>query len=260
MGQRSFIFVAVLLLVLIGGAAGVYLYDSSNEDRIAAGVTVAGVDVGGMSTAQARAEVQEQVAAPLERPIVIKRGKQRFTLSAADADVNADVGGMVDEALAESREGNVVSRAWRDATGGEADVRIEPKVSYSKEAVRGLVRRVSVRVGRPARDATLDFPALTKVASQNGIEVQAGKLERNIAAALVSSGDRRISIPTKTIRAKVTKADLAREVPHPRWSSTGRRSAFASTRASSCRRSTRSPWARWASRPRRASTRLRTRR
>ena len=111
MGQRSFIIVAVLLLVLIGGAAAIYVYDSSNEDRIAAGVTVAGVDVGGMSTAQARAEVQEQVAAPLERPIVIKRGKQRFTLSATDADVNADMGGMVEEAVAESREGNVVSRA-----------------------------------------------------------------------------------------------------------------------------------------------------
>ena len=29
----------------------------------------------------------------------------------------------------------------------------------------------------------------------------------------MSSGDRRISIPTKTIRAKVTKADLAQKYP-----------------------------------------------
>lgn len=213
MGQKSFIFVAVLLLAMVAGAAGVYLYDSSNEDRIAEGATVAGVPVGGLTTAAARAEVQEQVAAPLERPIVIRRGGRRFTLSAEDADVSADVGGMVDEALRESREGSVITRAWRDATGGEADVQVAARVSYSKQAVQALVDRVAKGVNRPAKDATLDFPALTEVASQNGVEVRAGKLEGNIRAALVSSVDRKIDVPVKVVRAKVTKAQLAKKYP-----------------------------------------------
>jgi len=213
MGQKSFIFIAVLLVALIAGAAGVYLYDSSNSERIAKGATVAGVPVGGMTTTEARAEVQQQVAAPLNRPIVIKRGGRRFTLSAQDADVRADVGGMVDEALRGSREGNVISRAWRDATGAEADVAVRARVSYSREAVRSLVKRVAKGVNRPARDATLDFPALTKVSSQNGLEVKTGKLERTVRAALTSSADRKIAIPTKTIRAKVTKEDLVEKYP-----------------------------------------------
>jgi len=200
-------------LALIAGAAGVYAYDSSNSERIAEGVPVVGVPVGGMTTTEARSEVQEQVAAPLRRPIVIKRNGQRFTLSAEDAGVNADVGGMVEEALRESREGNLMSRAWRDATGGEAGVRVPARVSYSKEAVRSLVKRVAKGVNRPARDATLDFPALTKVSSQNGLEVKTGRLERNIRATLTSSGDRTIAIPTKTTRAKVTKADLVEKYP-----------------------------------------------
>jgi len=213
MGQKSFIFVALLLLLLIGGAGGVYAYDSSNSERIAAGVIVAGVPVGGMTTSEARAEVQEQVAAPLNRPIVIRRRDVRFTLSAQDADVSADVGGMVDEALRASREGNVITRAWRDATGGEADVRVQARVSYSKEAVQGLVKRVAKGLNRPAKDATLSFPALTKVASQNGLAVKTGKLERNIRAALTRSGDRTLPIPTKTIRAKVTKENLVDKYP-----------------------------------------------
>ncbi len=213
MGQKSFIFVVLLLLALIAGAGGVYAYDSSNSERMAEGVTVAGVPVGGMTTSEARAEVQEQVAAPLNRPIVIRRGEQRFTLSAQDADVSADVGGMVDEALRASREGNVATRAWRDATGGEANVRVKARVSYSKEAVQGLVKRVAKGVNRPARDATLDFPALTKVSSQNGLEVKTGKLEGNVRAALTRSGDRTIAIPTKTTRAKVTKQDLVEKYP-----------------------------------------------
>ena len=54
MRQKSFILVAVLLLVLAGGAVAAYAYDSSREDLIAEGVTVAGIDVGGMSTGDAR--------------------------------------------------------------------------------------------------------------------------------------------------------------------------------------------------------------
>jgi len=213
MGQKSFIFVAVTLLALIAGAAGVYAYDSSNSDRIAEGATVAGVQVGGMTSSQARTEVQEQVAAPLERPIVIKRGDKRFTLSAADANVSTDVGGMVAEALRASREGNVVTRAWRDATAGEIDVSVALSVSYDRKAVQDLVKRVAKGVNRPAKDASLNFPDLTEVASQNGIEVRAATLEKNIRVALLGSADRKIAIPTKTVRAKVTKEQLAKKYP-----------------------------------------------
>ena len=73
-----------------------YAYDSSHKDEIADGVTVAGVDVGGLSEDEAREKIQDEVAAGLERPIAVTSGKKRFNLSAQDAGVNVDVGGMVD--------------------------------------------------------------------------------------------------------------------------------------------------------------------
>ena len=119
MRHRWFILVAVVLLVLIGGAVAAFAYDSSRDDVIAEGVTIAGVDVGGMNSAQARNLVRRELQKPLERPIAVKRRKQRFTLSAQDAGVKADVGGMVDEALKVSRDGSIFSRVARDITGGE---------------------------------------------------------------------------------------------------------------------------------------------
>ena len=53
-----------------------------------------------MRTAEATRVVQRELQKPLEQPITVKRGTTRFTLSAEDAGVKADVGGMVDEALA----------------------------------------------------------------------------------------------------------------------------------------------------------------
>jgi lipoprotein-anchoring transpeptidase ErfK/SrfK len=212
MRQLSFIFVAALLVVLIAGAGGVYFYDRSNEDVIAAGVTVAGVDVGGLTSDEARAKVRRQVAAPLREPIVVRRGQMRFTLSAQDARLRADVGGMVDEALRGSRQGNLLSRAYRDISGGEEDVRVARRVSYSERAADRLVKRVSQRVARPAKDAELEFPSLEKVAEQNGVEVREVALTRAVDRALTSD-DRTAEVPVKVTRAKVTTADLAAKYP-----------------------------------------------
>src|ERR687897_808532 len=151
MRHRWFILVAVVLLILIGGAVAAYAYDSSREDLIAEGVTIAGVDVGGMKSDEARALVRRELQEPLEQPISVVRGKTRFNLSAEDAGVKADVGGMVDEALRASRDGSIFSRVARDVTGGEEDVQVPPRVSYSSAAVEQLVERVERRVRAPVR-------------------------------------------------------------------------------------------------------------
>jgi lipoprotein-anchoring transpeptidase ErfK/SrfK len=213
MRQKSFILIATLLLVLLGGAVAVYAYDSSNEDRIAEGATVAGVHVGGLDSGQARTKVQADLADRLDDPLVVRHRKKRFTLSARDARVRADVGGMVDDALRESRDGNLLSRVLRDATGGEEDIQIAARVSYSQPAVDRLVKRVRKAVDRPARDATLDFPSLEEVAEQDGVKVQAERLAANVDAAMTGSRDRSLHVPTTVTKAKVTQAQLAKKYP-----------------------------------------------
>src|SRR5687767_5856885 len=204
MRHRWFILVAVVLLVLIGGAVAAYAYDSSREDLIAEGVTITGVDVGGMKSGEARVLVRRELAAPLERPISVVRGKTRFSLSAEDAGVKADVGGMVDEALEASRDGSIFTRVARDLTGGEEDAQVPPRVTYSTTAVRDLVKRVRSKLNRPARDAEVDFPSLEKVKEQKGRRVRTASLEQRIAQALTVPGvKRRVTAPVRIIKPEV---------------------------------------------------------
>ena len=205
---------AVFLLVLIGGAVAAYGYDSSREDLIAEGVTIAGVDVGGMTSSEATALVQRELQEPLERPISVVRHKTRFSLSGKDAGVRADVGGMVDEAVRVSRDGSIFSRVARDITGGEEDAQVPARVSYSTAAVEGLVERVERRLNRPARDAEVDFPSLEKVKEQRGRKVKAAVLEQRIAQALTVPGvERSVKAPVRVVKPKVTQADLASKYP-----------------------------------------------
>ena len=204
----------VFLLVLIGGAVAAYAYDSSREDLIAEGVTIAGVDVGGMKSSEATALVQRELQEPLERPISVVRHKTRFSLSAEDAGVKADVGGMVDEAVRVSRDGSIFSRVARDITGGEEDAQVPARVSYSTAAVEGLVERVERKLNRPARDAEVDFPSLEKVKEQRGRKVRSAVLEQRIAQALTVPGvERSVKAPVRVIKPKVTQADLASKYP-----------------------------------------------
>ena len=214
MRHKWFILVAVVLLVLIGGAVAAYAYDSSREDLIAEGVTVAGVDVGGMRVDDAHRLVTRELQEPLERPIAVKRGKTRFMLSAEDAGVSADVDGMVADALDASREGSIVTRVARDLTGGEADAEIPARVSYDEGAVEQLVKRAGDKLNRPARDAELDFPSLTQVKEQKGRRLKAAALEQRIAQALTVPGvERTVRAPVRIIKPKVTRADLAEKYP-----------------------------------------------
>lgn len=214
MKQKSFILLAVVVLALVAGAVGAYAYDSSRDNQMAEGVIVAGIDVGGLSAEQARTKVKAQLAGALDQPIVVRRGDARFTLSAKDAGVHADVRPMIDEALAKSRQGTIVSRVARDITGGSENVQVPARVTYSQQAVNGLVKRVSVQLNQAPRDATVDFPSLEEVKEQPGVQVKTALLRQRIGQALAVPGvDRVVKPPVKVVKPKVTKAQLAKKYP-----------------------------------------------
>jgi vancomycin resistance protein YoaR len=67
------------LLVLIAGAA-VFARAVTLRDAVLPGVSVAGVDVGGLSRADARAALQTQLAARLAEPVRIQVGEESLTV------------------------------------------------------------------------------------------------------------------------------------------------------------------------------------
>jgi lipoprotein-anchoring transpeptidase ErfK/SrfK len=214
MRQKTFILVAVFLVLLLIGAVAAYAYDSSRDDVIAKGVTVAGVDVGGMQVVDARRVIARELRAPLEKPISVVRAGKRFTLSAQDAGVHADVDGMVDEALEASRSGNLISRVTRDLTGGEEQAQVPARVTYDEQAIDQLVKRVRNTVNRKPRDAEVDFPAMDKVKEHNGLAVKTKLLHQRLAQALTVPGvGRRVKAPVRVTRPKVTQAELADKYP-----------------------------------------------
>ena len=118
---KSFILVAASLAVLVVLGGALYAYDHARADEIAPGVKVAGVPLGGLSPDEARARLQREILAPLERPIVVHHADKTWKLGPREARLRADLGTMVDEALARSRTGDIFARSWRSLTGKRLD-------------------------------------------------------------------------------------------------------------------------------------------
>jgi lipoprotein-anchoring transpeptidase ErfK/SrfK len=213
MRHRSFVFVAVVLVVLLALAGGVAAYDHSHRAQIAKGVRIGGVDVGGLDRAHAERRLQRTLLRPLSRPIRVAHGGRTFTLGPRESQVAMNVGALVERALSASDSGNVLTRTWRGLTGGTLHQQIEPTITYSKPAVVRLVDRIRTALERQPKDASLSFGpgGFSKVAGQDGVGIDAADLHRRLDAAIVDpAADHTLAVQTHDVKPKVTTADLTK--------------------------------------------------
>jgi len=217
MRARGFILVAGLLLVLVGGAVGVYVYDQGQRSVIAKGVSVAGVDVGGLHESQARARLSHRFLASLRHPVVVTHGARRYTLTPREARLRVDIDGSVAEGLARSRDGSIFARVERGIGGGRLDANLQPRIVYSHAAVDRLVRRVGDSLDRAPRNASVSFAAagLGEVPGHTGLAVDRRRLSTEVQAALLRRGAsaRRVRVRTRVLRPRITTSQLSRRYP-----------------------------------------------
>ena len=216
MRSRSFFIVAAVLVLLLVAAGGVYAYDSGREDQIARGITVGGVDVGGLKAPAAEQRLRAAVLNPLNRPVVAKYRGERFTLTPAQARVGVDIDGSVAHALQRSRSGNIFARTSRSLRGTSLNEDVDLDVSYNRAAIRKLVRRIRTKIDKPARDAELNLKEgdVNPKPSADGLAVRAASLRSQLRRSLLSTeGTRTVRVRTKVVKPKVTTDELAEKYP-----------------------------------------------
>ncbi|MGH3044047.1 MAG: L,D-transpeptidase family protein [Gaiellaceae bacterium] len=217
--MRKALVITVLAVVVLAGSAtaALHRYDTSRSDQIAEGISVAGVDVGGMTMAEAQAAVRKEVAIRLDQPLRITYRKRSFSIEPALVDVQTNVDALLGSAMAKSREGNFLTRSIRDLTGRSDETDLGLEVVYSKEAVARVVAGIRREVQQPARDATssASFAGVNITPAQVGVAVRPRVLRNEIVDHLVSpASSRTFAVPVKLVRPKVTTKKLKARYGH----------------------------------------------
>ena len=214
--QKALVAAVVVLTGALLLATAVWAYDSSQKDKIAPGVTVGGVDIGGLSEAEARDVIQDRVVAPLDKPVVVTFEGRQYRLNPQQLETTADVDGMVDEAVEVTREGGLIERVSRYVQGSEVDTDIEPRVHYSKEAVANYMSDLKDVIDRDPVDASItpSGDTLTPTRGETGIELREGRMKQLIVDEIESPGaGRRLAAEVKTTKPEITTKELAEVYP-----------------------------------------------
>ena len=217
MKRRWFLVAAGLLVVLLGLAVAAYVYDQGQDGRIADGVRVGGVDVAGLNRQQAQVRLNRTLVEPLQRTVVVTIGSgRRVRLSPDRARLRLDVNRSIATALAQSRDGSILSRTWRAVTGGKLNRQLRPQVQFSRAAVRDTVRTVAARLNRAPADATVSPSGtrLRRLPGRYGVAVRRAALQRGIVRRLVHRGDSgTFRAPRRRLKPAVTSAELPHRYP-----------------------------------------------
>ena len=216
MGRKTQIALIVGVLVLVLGAVAAYAYDSSQNGEIADGVTIAGVDVGGMSEAEAERAVRRRLLAPLRHSLRVGYDGERWVLPGRKLKLHADIDRAVEEAIDESRDGGLPGRLVRYVSGGDLDETLSADVTYSRPAVNRFVRGVAEEIDRAPQDATVEpsGESLAIAPAEYGRKLRDVLLTRRLNAAVLNAdADHTIAARTHSVKPEVTGEEVANEYP-----------------------------------------------
>ncbi len=206
--RSLFLVAAVLALGLVAGAT---MYGLSHSNRIYEGITVAGIEVGGMTRSEARAAIREDLTAFNTQPLLLVAGDQEFLLDPEAAAIFLDVGKTVDAAFNYGREGSLFERSgrWFNAiiTGRESPI----QVSYDQADLDATLMTIAPSITRPASDAYMRFnaegqPEIVPELPGRGFDLVATR--RRMIDNMASLSTNPVQVVSPIMQANVVVGDL----------------------------------------------------
>ncbi|MCC6945757.1 MAG: peptidoglycan binding domain-containing protein, partial [Thermomicrobiales bacterium] len=206
---RTLFFLA--LIAAVAAIAGAGLYGLSHSNRIYEGVSVAGVEVGGMTRSEAKAALRDPLRAATSHPVILTNGEQQFSLDPRAAGIEIDLDATVNQAFSFGRNGNVLERSgdWFTAILDGHQSGIE--VSYDQASLDATLMQIAPSITRPAIDAYVRKNAEGNpelVPELPGIGFDLATTRNSMIAMIASLENRPVQIAAPIIPAAVEVADL----------------------------------------------------
>lgn len=201
-GGRLVLLVIVGLALLVGaGWAGAFL---GAADKVPRGSTVAGVDIGGHTRAEAVRVLEEGLADRVDAPISVTVGGDTESVTPAEAGLSVDYVASV--AAAGAGRSWDPEHLWTYYTGGED---LDPVVGVDEVRMQALLDRLGTDLGRPARDGAVRFTdgAVRSVAPRVGEQLDPDATRAAIEAAYLQD-DPTVELSLSAAQPDIDAGDL----------------------------------------------------
>jgi vancomycin resistance protein YoaR len=208
--RRGRIRLAAAAAVVLGTVLAVGIVFAGSPEKIAAGVHVAGVDVGGMTPKAAQALLVRRAASRADVPVTFVAGSQSWQIRPSDLGVAENWKRAVDDA-AEKGGGNALVRGYRRLGLRLFGADVEPTVRAYNAAVEYKIELIAKEVDDPHVDARLVRHGLTfdVTPSHAGRVLDRAAAQTIVVAALAGSARGPVDLSVKVDPPRVTAARLA---------------------------------------------------
>ena len=207
--------VGLVALTLLGGgtAYAAYRYDHAASSRLLPGVSIDGVDVGGMTRDEAIRVVTERADTSLRAGLEVRAADSAWTVTPEGLGTHAEIERAVDEAFSVTDTMSFFSRIYHRLSDDPVAASIELRYTYDRGAIEAFVSRASEETFRPAVDASISLVdgQLAMRRSKTGRALKTGTATARIRSALEYRRTS-VTIPVETVRPKVTAATLGRTI------------------------------------------------
>ena len=185
------------------------LFFAGSKDRLAQGTQIAGIDVGGLSAAQAKTRLKAQAAKLATVPVTFGAGGTQFRLTAKQLGVVADWDAAVDSAM-KNGGGIGIVRGYRRLSLELFPKDVAPPTRAYDAGLDYELQLIAKAVNARARDARLVRRGLhiTIAGGASGRTLDRVLARAEIVGALASFSRSPVSLPVTVATPRATVASL----------------------------------------------------
>ncbi|MGI6160642.1 MAG: VanW family protein [Christensenellales bacterium] len=220
--------VAVLAVALVFIGISLFksnhLSDDERQELLATGtfhegISIDGIDVSGMTIAQASPEIEAGMARRLDEiNINMSHAGSHFTLTSADFSISDNIDEVMEEAMLLGREGSVMSvSAEVDAIKREGR-EFTTEYTVDEASIAQRLSGVAAQINSEPVDASVEVDKdkikewFTFVEEQNGVDVEEAALLGAVKGQIQSKNYGDIEVPVIEIPAQISIEDLKAKV------------------------------------------------
>lgn len=196
--------VAALALVLVFSAVELL----ASAGRVHPGVKVAGVPVGGLTTARATEALDEELSARMAAPVVLEFEEDSWTVAAVDVAASLDTTTAVESAMAVGRTGTFGDRVGDRFMAWFRPVELKAAVEGDAELIDDVMASVEESVTREPRDAAVVIEGTEAriEPSEVGIAVQRDIVIEDLLEGFACDA-RNVAVAAEFVPVSVTEED-----------------------------------------------------
>jgi vancomycin resistance protein YoaR len=202
-------FVLLLLVGTLAPAAAIAWYEYEHSGRVFRGVSALGVDLSGMTEAEAQQVLADRAGDLTARPTVVRAGELEWSTDWGQLGLHVPTGPVASRAMAIGREGNPIRRVRAQLDALRFGSTIPASESFDDGVLRAFVARVAAQIDRPMRNARLDMNddlTFTLTTAQVGRSLDADQALKRLRDA-ADRGDARVDLPV-VVTPPVTTDDM----------------------------------------------------